>query len=173
MPVCGKAPPFADPGPASPFSLQLRPTFPILALMGSDHFWGSRNVPELKRILHVEDDPDIREIVNICLATMGGFDLMQCDGGAQALERAEAFAPDLFLFDLMMPGMSGIDTLKALRQIPSLASVPAIFCTSVNVAEEFKSELRALSVGAVQKPFDPMTLAQKITNIWNDYHTGH
>ncbi|WP_204112404.1 response regulator [Shimia biformata] len=129
-------------------------------------------MPSLNRILHVEDDPDIREIVNICLCAMGGFELLQCEGGQQAMDKAEAFAPDLFLFDLMMPGMSGIDTLKALREIPALVGVPAIFCTSVNVAEEYKSELRALSVGAVQKPFDPMTLAQQITDIWNAHHQG-
>lgn len=127
---------------------------------------------KLSRILHVEDDPDIRDIVQICLETMAGFELRQCEGGAAALAQAEAFAPDLFLLDLMMPGLSGVETLRELRKIPALAHIPAVFCTSVSVSAEFTADLRELSIGAVQKPFDPMSIAGEIGVLWDTHNAA-
>ncbi len=120
---------------------------------------------EIRKILHVEDDEDIREIALLSLAELGGFEVLQCASGQDALRKAEAFGPDVFLLDMMMPGMTGIETLYALREIASLSATPAIFMTSKNVAKEHQDVIQSQAVGAIQKPFDPMALAEQIRNI--------
>ena len=75
---------------------------------------------ELQRILYVEDEADIREVAKLALEMVGGFELAVCASGEEALARAEAFAPQLILLDVMMPGMDGPSTLRELRALPAL-----------------------------------------------------
>jgi CheY-like chemotaxis protein len=57
-------------------------------------------------------------------------------------------------------------TLKALREIPSLSKVPAIFMTAKNLAMELDSEIQASVIGSIQKPFDAMGLPDQLLRIW-------
>ena len=121
---------------------------------------------KLKRILYVEDEPDIQAIANIALETVGGFHIKICSSGEEALVNAVAFMPDLFLLDVMMPGMDGPSTLEALREIPELDGIPVIFMTAKVQPTEI-SEYEALNaLGIIAKPFDPMKLAEQIEIIW-------
>lgn len=123
-----------------------------------------------EKVLYVEDDPDIRAIAEIALQDVGGFTARLCESGAEALEAAPAFAPDLVLLDVMMPGMDGPATLKALRRVPGLATVPVIFMTARLQRSEIE-EYRALgAVGVIPKPFDPMTLSEQIADILARQH---
>jgi DNA-binding response OmpR family regulator len=120
----------------------------------------------LTRILYVEDEPDIRAVAKLALEMVGGYTVMLCSSGEEALREAAAFAPDMILLDVMMPGLDGPATLKRLREQASLARVPAAFMTAkVQSAEvaHYKS-LGALDV--IPKPFDPMTLASQVKAIW-------
>ena len=120
----------------------------------------------LERILYVDDDADIREVATLALVDVGGLVLLTCESGSEALLRAEAFTPQLILLDVMMPGMDGPATLAALRALPSLYAVPAIFMTAKVQAGEVAA-LRARGVlDVIAKPFDPMALADDIRNIW-------
>ncbi len=122
---------------------------------------------KLEKILYVEDEPDIQAVARIALENVGGFTLDICSSGQDALNRAESFAPDLILLDVMMPGMDGPSTLKALRGIPALAKTPVMFMTAKvqpHEIEHFKS-LGALDV--IPKPFDPMTLSDTVRKVWN------
>ena len=98
----------------------------------------------------------------MALELSGEFEVVQCDCGEAALERVVDFAPDVLLLDMMMPGMTGRQTLERMRENPALADVPAIFMT----ARAQNSELNELrSIGAtevISKPFDPMSLADQI-----------
>lgn len=121
---------------------------------------------ELQRILYVEDEPDIRTIAQVALESVGGFMVRICASGEEALRELDAFAPDLILLDVMMPGMDGPTTLKLLQEKPGFEQTPVVFMTAkVQPAEiaQFKS-LGALDV--IPKPFDPMTLAEQIRQIW-------
>ena len=121
---------------------------------------------ELNKILYVEDEPDIQAVASIALKDVGGFTLEICSSGKDALAKAAAFKPDLLLLDVMMPEMDGPSTLAALRSMPETANTPAIFMTAkvqTHEVEHFKS-LGAIDV--VAKPFDPMTLAQTLRDIW-------
>jgi two-component system, OmpR family, response regulator len=119
----------------------------------------------ISRILHVEDDPDIQSVAKISLEIMGGFTLCQCSSGHDAIQQAAEFRPDLLLLDAMMPEMSGMETLNALRKIAGLEFVPAIFLT----AKVRKGEVQAFSelgtIGVIKKPFDPATLAEEVRSI--------
>lgn len=125
----------------------------------------------LKRILYVEDEPDIQTVAKLALEMVGGFTVKICSFGEEALREAEDFSPDMILLDVMMPGMDGPATLKALRERPALQDTPVAFMTAkVQPAEvaHYKS-LGALDV--IPKPFDPMTLAGQVLAIW-EQHNG-
>ena len=87
-------------------------------------------VPPLTRILYVDDEPDIREVARIALEVVGGFEVEVCESGEAALLKAPGYQPDLILLDVMMPGMDGPETLKALRALDALAAVPVVFFTA-------------------------------------------
>lgn len=123
-------------------------------------------MPKLKKILYVEDEPDIRSIAQIALEDIGGFLVKFCSSGKEALEQAEAFAPDLLLLDVMMPGMDGPTTLQELRKKPALANTPAIFMTAKAQAVEIAEYLKMGVLDVIVKPFDPMLLAETLRNCW-------
>lgn len=123
-------------------------------------------MPTPAKILHVEDDPDIQLIAHMVLVDLGGYDVLQCASGAEAVEKAESFAPDMMVLDYMMPGMNGLVTLRALREIPTLQKVPAAFMTA-KILDLHPSELADLGVvGIISKPFDPVSLPDQISRLW-------
>ncbi|WP_300319968.1 response regulator [Accumulibacter sp.] len=120
----------------------------------------------LQKILCVEDDADIRTIAKLALEAVGGIAVELAASGEDALRLAGEVHPDLLLLDVMMPGMDGPATLRALHAMPETAELPAIFLTARTQAGEVAA-LRALgAVGVITKPFDPMTLADQIRDIW-------
>jgi two-component system OmpR family response regulator len=121
---------------------------------------------ELKRILYVEDEASIRTIAITVLEAVGGFAVVACSSGKQALEAAPTAAVDLILLDVMMPEMDGPATLMALRQLPQTAQTPAIFMTAKVQASEIQHYKSLGAIEVIAKPFDPMTLSAQISEIW-------
>ena len=121
---------------------------------------------ELKRILYVEDEPDIQAVAKIALEKIGGFELQVYSLGKEAVANATAFAPDLLLLDVMMPDMDGPATLKALKALPELENTPVIFMTAKVQASELEGYQALGALDVISKPFDPMTLADQIKSIW-------
>jgi CheY-like chemotaxis protein len=124
----------------------------------------------LNRILYVEDEEDIQTVAKIALETLGGFTLRVCGSGAEALQEAPAFRPQLILLDVMMPGMDGPSTLKSLRTLPGLEKIPVVFMTAKVQPGEIAHFLEMGAVEVIAKPFDPMTLSDKIQDIWKGGH---
>lgn len=124
----------------------------------------------LQKILCVEDEPDIQEVVRMSLEMVGGYTVACASSGAEALTVGPAFSPDLVLLDVMMPGMDGPTTLRRLRELPALAATPVVFVTAKVQPREI-AELRALgATDVLAKPFDPMTLAAQLAAIWQRIH---
>ena len=93
-----------------------------------------------------------------------------CDSGHDALGLAESFRPDLILLDVMMPVMDGPATLTALRRTPHGSEVPVIFMTAKVQPQEVEAYRDLGVLDVIAKPFDPMTLTQRIRSIWADAH---
>ncbi|HHH37907.1 MAG TPA: response regulator [Epsilonproteobacteria bacterium] len=123
---------------------------------------------DIKKILYVEDEEDIQTIARIALEDIGGFTLEVCSSGEEALQKAEAFGPDLMLLDVMMPGLDGPATLASLRKIDALKDVPAIFMTAKVQPHEVEHFKSIGAVDVIAKPFDPMTLAQTLKEVVNN-----
>ena len=123
-------------------------------------------LPALTRILYVEDEPDIRFVAQMALQAVGGFTVIACTGGQEALDAAPEARADLLLLDVMMPGMDGPSTLKALREIPSTAQTPVIFMTAKVQAAEVALYKALGALEVIPKPFDPMELSMQIQRIW-------
>jgi CheY-like chemotaxis protein len=117
---------------------------------------------KLTKILHVDDDSDIREIARLSLEDIGGFVLLQCANAAEALEKAEGFKPDLMLLDLKLPDMDGAGILQELRKLNGLAQVPAIYLTAKAMLAEQIEALEDEVIGVILKPFDPIALPGEI-----------
>lgn len=105
------------------------------------------------RVLVIEDDPAIAEMLQMLLE-VEGFDVVRAPDGARGLEEAQRVRPDVILLDVMLPEVDGWAVAEALRCDPSLAAVPVVFCTSKADAQ---STWRGWQLGAasyVTKPFD-------------------
>lgn len=123
--------------------------------------------PPLKKVLIVEDDPDIQTIARMALEMVGGFTVDACNSGTEALGKALEFAPDIVLLDVMMPGMDGPNTLLALRANEEVGDIPVVFVTAKIQKDEKAKLLELGALDVIEKPFDPMTLSDKVREIWD------
>jgi CheY-like chemotaxis protein len=130
---------------------------------------GGRDWPRKKgagvesfRILHVDDDPLMRDVVEIALGFDAQFVVMSCAGGEEALAAVPGWAPELIILDVAMPDMDGPAVLARLRENPDTEKIPVIFITARITAAE-RERLLALGAAAViAKPFYPVKLAETV-----------
>jgi CheY-like chemotaxis protein/HPt (histidine-containing phosphotransfer) domain-containing protein len=114
------------------------------------------------RVLHVDDEPDIREVVDISLGLDPKFETRGCGSGHEAIAVAMDWPPDIILLDVMMPGMDGPATLARLRENAKTASIPVVFMTARAQTRELDLFRSLGAAGVIPKPFDPMTLAASV-----------
>jgi len=121
----------------------------------------------LNRILYAEDEPDISQVAKLALETVGGFQVEVYSNGRLALEAVPRVKPDLILLDVMMPEMDGPSTLKALRETPGIKDIPVIFMTAKVQPSEIQGYKDLGAIDVISKPFDPMSLSDRINEIWS------
>lgn len=114
------------------------------------------------RVLYVDDDDDIRDVVKIALSLDPDISALFLPSGRSALEAAVDFRPHIILLDVMMPAMDGPTTFAHLRQREDGASTPVVFVTARTQEREVERLLALGAVGVIAKPFDPMTLAAQV-----------
>ncbi len=114
------------------------------------------------RILHVEDEPDIREVVEASLCLDPDFRTRSCSSGREALLVAAEWLPDIVLLDVLMPEMDGPDTLARLKSQAVTAGIPVVFMTARAQTREIDLFRSLGAAGVIPKPFDPMTLAASV-----------
>jgi CheY-like chemotaxis protein len=122
------------------------------------------------RILHVDDEPDIREIVDLSLGLNSEFEVHACASGEEAIAAAAEWSPILILLDVMMPGMDGPTTLRHLRQNPKTSDIPVLFMTARAQTREVEHFYSLGAQGVISKPFDPMTLASVVRDRLQTLH---
>ncbi len=129
-------------------------------------------IQELRRILFVEDEPDIQEVTRLSLELAGGFSVRTCTSGAEALTALDEFKPDLVLLDVMMPGMDGPATLRAIHDIKGYADLPVVFLTAKFRPHEIGHYVDLGAIDVIAKPIDPLDLPAQLQAIWTRYHAN-
>ncbi|MBN4059360.1 response regulator [Dehalococcoides mccartyi] len=123
----------------------------------------------IRRVLLVDDEPHIREIIGTTLELIGGWEVIVAENGAQAIEVARTHSPDLILLDVMMPDMDGPTTLGNLREDDATKHIPVIFITAKVRQSDIDRFMGMGALGVIAKPFDPMTLTGYIEQLlWNN-----
>lgn len=118
------------------------------------------------KILVVDDDDNIREVINMYLNS-AGYETRECTNGKDAYITFNEFKPDLVLLDIMIPGMDGVEVLKAIRK---LSEIPVIMLTAKG--DTFDKVL-ALELGAddyIVKPFEPKELLARVKAVMRRYN---
>ncbi len=116
-------------------------------------------------ILYVDDDEDMRRLMEAILEVDGGFDAKICESGAQALEALANLEPQIMLLDVMMPEMDGPELLAAVRELDKQA--PVAFITAQADHEELQRLVDLGAAGTIRKPFDPTSLGNDIRALLN------
>jgi len=114
------------------------------------------------RILHVEDEPDIREVVKLALTLDPEITVKSCGNGTDALAEAASWLPDMIVSDVVMPAMDGPQLLARLRDDARTAAIPVVFMTARAQTSAIESLLALGAAGVMAKPFDPLTLAKSL-----------
>lgn len=115
------------------------------------------------QVIYVDDEPDIRTIVEMALGLDPDIDLRIAESGRQALAMLDTgWVPDIALLDLMMPEMSGKDLLGHIRARPEFAQLPVVFVTASARQDDVDRYRREGADGVIIKPFDPLALAQTV-----------
>jgi len=113
-------------------------------------------------ILVIDDEDHIREVVALSLQEVGGWRVSSATGGETGVAMARAERPDAILLDVMMPDIDGPATLARLREDRQTRTIPVIFLTAKAQSAEHRGYARLGVVGSLTKPFDPMTLSDRI-----------
>ena len=119
-------------------------------------------MPESFRILHIDDDPLMRDVVELSLNLDPAFIVLSYGDAREALAAAHDWQPDLVICDAMMPGMDGATLLAELRADEVTAKVPAVVL-SAHAGPDDVAAMKSLgAVAVIAKPFEPESLAETV-----------
>lgn len=115
--------------------------------------------------LIVDDEAAIRMVARLGLERVAGWSVDEAAGADEAIAAVAARRPDVILLDVMMPGQDGPQTLERLRALPGGAELAVLFLTAKAMRAQVE-RLRMLGVdGVISKPFDPMSLADEVSQV--------
>jgi DNA-binding response OmpR family regulator len=113
------------------------------------------------RLLLVDDDPIIVRLLEVNFR-LEGFTIQTAGRGDDALQLALSTTPDVVILDMMLPGLTGDEVCRRMREIPALASVPVVFLTA-RETDDVRAQGYALGmVDFISKPFDPVALVETV-----------
>lgn len=120
-----------------------------------------------KRILVIDNEEYIREVAQICLETVAGWEVLTAASGMEGIAIAIEEKPDAILLDIMMPDMDGIATFQKLQENEATRSIPVVLLTAkVQAADRRRYEALGIRA-AIAKPFDPLQLASQVATALN------
>ncbi len=120
-----------------------------------------------KRILLIDDEDDIREVAQLSLEMVGGWDVILASSGREGLEQAKTQQPDAILLDVMMPELDGLATFQQLQADQTTQHIPVILLTAkVQSTDQRKFAQLGVS-GVITKPFEPLSLAETVATLLN------
>lgn len=126
-----------------------------------------------KQILIVDDQEHLRELVQLCLEDLAGWNTLVAESGQECLQILETERPNAILLDLSMPGMDGFAVYDRLQSDPITRSIPVILLTARVLSSDMAEFAEMGVAGVIRKPFEATTLPEKVAEIlgWNDSHS--
>lgn len=115
------------------------------------------------RILVIDDEERIQEVIQISLEILNGWEVLTASSGREGLIKAQNQKPDAILLDVSMPQMDGFATLEQLRSNRATQAIPVIFLTAKVQLADRQQFAKLGMAGVITKPFDPLTLAEQVT----------
>ena len=110
------------------------------------------NTEDLGKILIIDDEPEITDIVETYFESMG-YDVKAANGGEEGIEAARNFKPHLVLLDIMMPDTTGYEVCNELKRMPEMNGVPVVFLTGRDTREDSGRSFQSGGDMFVKKPF--------------------
>lgn len=122
-----------------------------------------------KRVLVIDDEADVRAVVQGCLEDIAGWDVTTAASGTEGLQQLLTNQPDAIVLDVMMPGMDGFAFLEVLRSCYEGQFIPVILLTAKVNLDQAQIMAELAVKGVISKPFDPFTLADQVADAldWN------
>lgn len=120
---------------------------------------------DTRRILVVDDEASIREVVAVCLKRLGGWDVITAGSGQEALDQAKTQPLDAIVLDGMMPEMDGLVFLHHLRTDPMTQQIPVVLLTTNSELHNPQVFLQLGVVLTISKPFQSVDLVQQIARV--------
>ncbi|BAY24008.1 two-component response regulator [Calothrix sp. NIES-2100] len=117
---------------------------------------------DTKKILVIDDEEDIRQLIQTCLEIMGGWNVLTATSGSQGLLLAQSSRPDAILLDLMMPDMDGLTTFQKLQANQLTKDIPVILLTARGRTFDQRLFVQMGIRGIISKPFNPQKLAIQV-----------
>jgi CheY-like chemotaxis protein len=118
----------------------------------------------MAKILIAEDDGAVRSLIRMTLDS-GQTQILEVDDGSAALELARSELPELIFLDWSMPGASGIEVCRALRDDPETARIKVVMLTARSESSDREVGLAAGADDYITKPFSPLQLLDKVTEV--------
>lgn len=120
----------------------------------------------LQSVMLAEDDPDIAELARIAIEDFGGYKLTHFSSGEDALKGLQSSLPDIIILDYRMPGINGAEVLRQIKANTATQSIPVVFMTASVMPQHVNNLLTAGAAAVIAKPFDPLTLAERIEEVY-------
>jgi len=123
-----------------------------------------------RRILVVDDEEHLRELVQTCLEDLGGWETLVAGSGEECLQILQTERPNTILLDLSMPGMDGFAVYDILQFEPITRSIPMILLTAKVLPSDQAKFAQMAVAGVITKPIQPITLTEEVPEIlgWVD-----
>ena len=119
----------------------------------------------MAKILVVEDEPDIRDLIVFILSMLGGYEVVAANNGEEAVQLAFKEIPDLILTDVRMPKMSGYEACQRIKAEPTTKHIPVVFLTARGQEQEVQAGIAAGGDEYLLKPFEQAQLLKKVADI--------
>jgi CheY-like chemotaxis protein len=123
-----------------------------------------------KQILIVDDQEHLRELIQLCLEDIAGWNTLAAESGQECLEILKTERPNAILLDISMPGMDGFAVYDRLQSDPITRSIPVILLTARVLSSDMAEFAEMGVAGVIRKPFEPTTLPGKVAEMlgWDD-----
>lgn len=118
-----------------------------------------------RRILLIDDEDDIREITQLSLEMVGGWQVFVAASGKEGIAKAEVLQPDAILLDVMMPELDGFVTFQYLQANGATQQIPVILLTAKVHATDQRRFAELGVAGMIAKPFEPLLLVGQVASI--------